>query len=218
MTVNHGRRALVGAMLVLGGLAGCATRPTAFYTLSSDIEPKQPRPTKGMTIGLGPVTLPAYLDRPDIVTREGTNEMRLAEFHRWAEPLEPLLARIMAQDLYALLDAQDVIPLPQRRDTRLDRVVEVDVGRLDADETGKVIFDARWWVYQGDGETLLASGHSQITEQGAPPPDYAAIVAAMSRAVGVATGDIAGAIRGAPVPAAKGAGEPNRKVVRRPAA
>ena len=218
MTINRGRRAVAAAIL-LGGLAACAaTRPTAFYTLSSDATPKQPRSTKGMVIGLGPVSLPAYLDRPDIVTREGMNEMRLAEFNRWAEPLEPLLARIMAQDLYALLDAQDVIPLPQRRDTRLDRVVEVDVGRLDADETGKVIFDARWWVYQGDGETLLASGHSQITEQGAPPPDYAAIVAAMSRAVGVATGDIAGAIRGAPVPAAKGAGEPNRKVVRRPAA
>ena len=106
MTINRGRRAVAAAIL-LGGLAACAaTRPTAFYTLSSDATPKQPRSTKGMVIGLGPVSLPAYLDRPDIVTREGMNEMRLAEFNRWAEPLEPLLARIMAQDLYALLDAQ----------------------------------------------------------------------------------------------------------------
>ena len=44
------------------------------------------------------------------------------------------------------------------------------------------MFDARWRVYRGDNETLIVSGRSQITEQGAPVPDYNAIVAAMSRA------------------------------------
>jgi uncharacterized lipoprotein YmbA len=107
----------------------------------------------------------------------------------------------MAQDLYALLDADDVIPLPQRRDVPLDRVVEVDVALLDADATGRVSFDARWRVYGANGDTLLTSGHSMITEQGAPPPDYDAIVAAMSRAVAAGTRDIATAIAGkAPVP------------------
>ena len=76
--------------------------------------------------------------------------MRLAEFYQWAEPLEPLLTRIMAEDLYALLDASDVIPIPQRGDIRLDRVIEVDIGRFDADEAGEVTLDARWRIYGGD--------------------------------------------------------------------
>ena len=83
-------------------------------------------------IGLGPLTLPQYLDRPDIVTRAGANQMRLGDFSQWAEPLEPLLTRIMAEDLYALLGAKDVIPIPQRGDLPLDRVVEVDFARFDA--------------------------------------------------------------------------------------
>jgi uncharacterized lipoprotein YmbA len=108
----------------------------------------------------------------------------------------------MAQDLYALLEAKDVLPVPQRRDVELDRVIAVDVTRLDADQTGAVVLDARWWVFEGDGSTLLASGRSLVNEQGAPPPDYAAIAAAMSRAVAAASKDIATAIRGdAPVPA-----------------
>jgi uncharacterized lipoprotein YmbA len=107
----------------------------------------------------------------------------------------------MAEDLYALTGASDVIPIPQRGDLPLDRVVEVDVARFDADEAGEVKLDARWRVYRGDGETPVASGRSQVAEQGAAVPDYDAIVAAMSRAVAAGTRDIATAIAGkAPVP------------------
>lgn len=200
MTIRKDWRPRRAALVVVAGVAlsACvAAQPTSFYTLSAESAGKAaPRSERGLIIGLGPVTLPAYLDRPDIVTREGPNQMRLAEFHRWAEPLGPLLERIMAQDLYALLEAKDVIPVPQRRDVELDRVIEIDVTRLDADQTGAVVFDARWWVYEGDGSTLMASGRSLINEQGAPPPDYAAIAAAMSRAVAAASKDIATAIRG----------------------
>ena len=167
-------------------LAGCAqTAPTNFYTLSSATEPNvAKRSARGLVIGLGPISLPQYLDRPDIVTRDGPNQMRLADLNKWAEPLEPLLTRIMSEDLYALLDAEDVIPIPQRGDVPLDRIVEVDISRFDAGDTGEVVLDARWRIYKGDNETLLTSGRSRVTEQGAPPPDYDAIVAAMSRAVG----------------------------------
>ena len=190
--------------LLLAGAAACTpTRPTEFYTLATVTGPAaRPGGSEGLTIGLGPISLPQYLDRPEIVTREGTNQMRLAEFHRWAEPLEPLITRIMAEDLYALLDARDVSPLPQRGDLPLDRAVEVDIGRFDADAAGEVVLDARWRLYRGDSTELLASGRSLVREPAAPVPDYAAIVAAMSRAVGQVSEEIAQAIAGPPpVPA-----------------
>lgn len=195
---------LLGALTLSAAVAGCAvTQPTNFYTLSPATEPNvAKRSADGLVIGLGPITLPQYLDRPEIVTREGANQMRLSEFSKWSEPLEPLLTRIMAEDLYALLDANDVIPVPQRGDIPLDRVIEVDISRFDADATGQVVLDARWRVYQGDNETLLASGRSQVSEQGAPVPDFDAIVAAMSRALGQASEEIAKAIASPPkVPA-----------------
>ena len=197
--LSPGRRAWA-VLAVVGLLAGCtATQPTSFYTLAPVTgQGVEKRAADGLVIGLGPITLPQYLDRPGIVTREGANQMRLAELHQWAEPLEPLLTRIMAEDLYALLDASDVIPIPQRGDIPLDRVVEVDIGRFDADAAGQVVLDARWRVYQGDNETLLASGRSQVAEQGAPVPDYTAIVAAMSRAVGQVSEEIARAIAAPP--------------------
>ena len=196
-----------GLLGLMALLAGCATtKPTNFYTLSRTTEPEVAKlPATGLVIGLGPLTIPQYLDRPDIVTREGANQMRLAEFDKWAESLEPLLTRIMAEDLYSLLDASDVIPIPQRGDVALDRVVEVDINRFDADASGQVVLDARWRIYKGDNETLLASGRSMITEQGPPVPGYDGIVAAMSRALGRASKEIAQAISAPPqAPARRG--------------
>ncbi|MFO1048622.1 MAG: PqiC family protein [Geminicoccaceae bacterium] len=200
MTAKRALATLVLAAALGGTLAGCAqTPPTTFYTLSTSSEPTvAKRSAQGLVIGLGPITLPQYLDRPDIVTRRGANQMRLADLNKWAEPLEPLLTRIMAEDLYALLDANDVIPVPQRGDLPLDRIVEVDIGRFDADETGAVVLDARWRIYRGDNETLLASGRSLVNEQGAAVPDYNSIVAAMSRAVGQVSQQIADAIASPP--------------------
>lgn len=202
MTARRRDALLVTLGIAIFALAGCAqTAPTNFYTLSSATEPSvAKRSARGLVIGLGPITLPQYLDRPDIVTRAGPNQMQLADLNKWAEPLEPLLTRIMSEDLYALLDAEDVIPIPQRGDVPLDRIVEVDFSRFDATDTGEVVLDARWRVYKGDNETQLASGRSRITEQGAPPPDYNAIVAAMSRAVGRASEEIAAAIASPPAP------------------
>ena len=198
------RWAALGSFLMLAAAAGCTqSAPTRYYTLSTATQQQTAQHSaKGLVIGLGPLSLPQYLDRPDIVTRAGAHQMKLAEQSKWAEPLEPLLTRIMAEDLYALTGASDVIPVPQRGDLPLDRVVEVDFTRFDASEAGEVTLDDRWRVYRGDYDTLVASGRSQTAEQGAAVPDYDAIVAAMSRAVGQLSAEIAAAIpTGVPVTA-----------------
>lgn len=185
-------------------LAGCAQiQPSRFYTLATTkIETPTAKRDKQLMIGLGPVTLPEYLNRPDLVTRSGQTQMELAELDKWAEPLESLVSRTLAEDLLVLVAAKDVVPVPQRRDINLDRVVEVDIIRFDADETGHVVLDARWRVYGRNGDRLLISSRSTVSEQGAPPPDYNAIVTAMSNALTQLSREIAAAIRGdAPPPA-----------------
>jgi uncharacterized lipoprotein YmbA len=196
---RHPPGALCGVLLSAALVACAQSQPTKFYTLSTATQHQTAQHSgKGLVIGLGPLTLPQYLDRPDIVTRAGANQMKLGEFNKWAEPLEPLLTRIMAEDLYSVLDASDVIPIPQRGELQLDRVVEVDFARFDATEAGEVKLDARWRVYRGDNETLVGSGRSMIAEQGAAVPDYDAIVAAMSRTVGRLSSEIAAAIANPP--------------------
>ena len=91
-----------------------------------------------------------------------------------------------------------MVQLPSRGSVEPYFGVAVTIDRFDADETGRVVLDARWRVYQTDDGRTVRSGRRVAVEQGAPPPDYPAVVAAMGRAVG----DLAGAVAPA-VPAGK---------------
>jgi uncharacterized protein len=178
-------------------LASCAdSQPTRFYTLAAlqdapDTAMRATRPE--LTVGVGPVTLPPYLDRPQLVTRAGTNRVVLADFDSWAEPLDGLFARVLAENLALRLGTDDVLLLPQRRLVPLDYQVEVDVSRFDVDTSGDAVLEARWWVLDGDDERLLRNGHSSITEP-IQAGDPAAAAAGLSRALGAMSHEIAQAI------------------------
>ncbi len=58
---------------------------------------------------------------------------------------------------------------------------------------GNAVLDARWWVYGRNGEKLLRSGRSTISEP-AEVGDYTAAAAALSRALGAMSQEIAQAI------------------------
>ena len=86
------RQAFLAGLMLLT-LAGCETSEQArLYTLSglpftAASASIQPASTSALAIGIGPVTLPFYLDRPQIVRRTSPNRLEIAEFDRWAEPL-----------------------------------------------------------------------------------------------------------------------------------
>jgi hypothetical protein len=102
---------VVGLML----LAACATgtsAPSRFYVLAPleapEAEPQLAPGERCLAIGIGPVEIPAYLDRPQIVTRLSNNELNLAEFDKWAEPLRDNLIRVLAENISSLLCTEPI--------------------------------------------------------------------------------------------------------------
>jgi uncharacterized lipoprotein YmbA len=176
-------------------VAGCSqSPPTEFYTLSGMQLPPGGSSARKTVIGVGPVTLPDYLDRPQIVTRASGNRVILASFHSWVEPVDGMFTRVLVGNLSSLLATDNVVTLPQRRPMPLDYQVEVDVARFDADVTGRAVLDARWRVFGKDGDLLVGEGRSTIVEPVAEPGSYEAIVAAMSQALARMSSTIAGTI------------------------
>jgi uncharacterized lipoprotein YmbA len=184
------------ALGVLLLVSACAqTQPTRFYTLSG-LQPEAGEATEdGPAVGLEPVVLPDYLDRPQIVTRAGPNRMTLAEFDIWVEPLSGMFTRVLAQNLSGLLETEDVVILPELRDVRFDHHVQATVTRFDIGEDRQAVLDAVWAVYGRDGRRLVRQDRSRITEAVAEPGDYAAVAAALSRALEGLSRDIAEVIR-----------------------
>lgn len=173
--------------------AGCAsTRPTQFYTLSPAAAPPA-APPAGWAVSVGPVSVPAAVDRPQIVLQTGPNQVFIAEFDRWAAPLRQDIARIVAENLAGMLGASQSAVFPQLTADEASHRVIIDILRFESQLNGSAILDARWTVTApATGKTQ--NGRVKITEpvQGS---GYAEIAAAHSRALEKLSVMISGTIR-----------------------
>lgn len=172
--------------------------PARFYVLTgASRSPAAPAaaPGPGPAIGVGPVTLPAYLERTNIVTRRGA-EVEVAEFDRWGEPLGEGVPRAIAAHLGALLHTEDVVLFPWSAGTAIDRQVVVNVTRFDGTVGGDVLLEARWRVLGPDRKELLL--RSSTVRQPAGDSGYLGVVTAMSRSLAMLSEEIAQSIRGLP--------------------
>jgi uncharacterized lipoprotein YmbA len=147
----------------------------------------------GPAVGVGPVLLPAHLDRPQIVTRASENRLVLAEFHKWGEPLNTNFARALAEGLAVLLATEHVAIFPWRRAVPVDYQLEVRVARFAAGPDDNVLLRCRWTLSDKRGRTLVTKA-SSFTEP-ASPQDYDATVAAMSQTVAALAREVATALQ-----------------------
>jgi uncharacterized protein len=188
--------ALIVAVLIVSGCG--MTQPSRFYTLSSlsDAGAAKTVAQNDLAVGVGPISLPNYTDRPEMVRRTTPNEFELAEFERWAEPLQDVFSRVMIENLSVLLATDRVFVAPGRRATTVDYQVEVQVTRFDANVGGPAILAARWEIYDDDGKSLVID-RSTFTES-VDGEDYGAVATAMSRTVAALSREIASAITALP--------------------
>jgi uncharacterized lipoprotein YmbA len=196
------RRVLVDCVVVTLGVSllvvsGCAnTPPTRFYVLptltSADTAPGTSAVKRDITIGVGPVTLPPYLDRPQIVTRASRAKLNLAEFDQWAAPLHDNVSRLLAENLSLLIPTDYVVLAPWPRTTAIDYQVTVEVTRFDGGVGNEVVLAARWAIVNADGKELLMRKSQFQAPAGAQ--DYEATVIAMSRTLDALSREITTAI------------------------
>ncbi len=200
MRPSHAIIVFMSASLLLGGcLPGLGpTEPTKLYLLNSlyALEPNaQPVARLGdRTIAVGPVDLPQYTDRPQIITGSVQNEVQIGEFHRWAEPLKNNVFRVLADNLSVLLDTDRIVAFPWKQSTFVDYQIAVDVARFEGNLGNSAVLRARWMIFGDDGRKLLSSKHLTITEP-INGSDISDLVSAQSRILAQFSRQIAESIR-----------------------
>jgi len=199
--IIKGFRISVACVFVLSFL-GCGTsQPSHFYLLralspasaSGLSETKQ----SSLSIGLGPVTFPEYLDRPQIVTQASAHEVELAEFHKWAAPLKENFANVLQENLSALLSTDRIVQYPWKRSDPLDYQLSLEVIQFDGTKNQEAVLKVRWTLVGDDGEIVLQKKTSQFSEI-LGGPDYEDLVEAMSRMLASLAQEIADAIKTPP--------------------
>lgn len=203
MTKTPGRPALAAGralpFLLIAGACSLSPQPdlSRFYMLTAAREAPEvsTAATSDLSVGVGPVSFPGYLVRPQLVTRVGQNEVRISQNDRWAEPIERGFVRTLAENLESLLGTERIVLHPWYGSTSLDFSVRLEVHRFEADTLGTVTLDSHWFLEDGAGERLV-DRESDYRET-ADGDDVGARVAAQSRALGRLSREIAEEIRSA---------------------
>jgi uncharacterized protein len=178
------------ALLATLAIAGCSSsQPPRFYSLSATAVPGA---VTNVAVLVGPVTIPASVDRPQFVVQVAPNRVEVDEFNRWDAPLGDSVARVLASDLASELGTSQVAIAPLAN-FKPAYVVAIDIQRFDSIKDQAAILDTVWTV------RAIAGGatHSGRTSVRVPVQSngYDALAAAHSDAMAKLSADIAASIR-----------------------
>jgi uncharacterized lipoprotein YmbA len=189
------RRSLLALMLIpMLMLAACGSPlKERFYVLSASPMPAPAPGGLSYRVGVGPVSVPAAVDRPQIVLRVNANRVALQEQSRWAEPLKESIPRVVASNLAVLLGDAQVAADAQDAAVPADCRVTIDIQRFDSVLGEAATLEVLWRVIISSGGTAT-NGRFLIREP-AGGQGYDALAAAHSRARAALSQDIAAEIR-----------------------
>lgn len=193
---------MLSALVTIGW--GCATtQPTEFYMLSALPSPEHQAEAEleysERSLGVGPVTFPQYLNRPQIVTRASRYKLTLDEFNKWAEQLEGNFTQVVAENLSILLSTEQVYLFPWELENSVDYQLVMDVLEFDGNPSGDATLLVRWSLVNADEETVAVKRKSRFTRT-PDGDDYESLVEALSETVADLSREIAEAVKALPEP------------------
>ncbi|MFA5114813.1 MAG: PqiC family protein [Candidatus Omnitrophota bacterium] len=189
---------MVTAALVFSlALGGCISIPKSpnprFYTLSAtakgDVTGKADIPPD-VIIGIGPVKIPEYLNRPQIVTQDKKKMLNFAEFDRWGEQLDFGINRLIYENLAVLLPGATTEMFPWNLLIPVKYQVVVNVIRLDSELDKDLSFVAQCSVLDLESKQMVFTKRVQI-RQPIVPQSYPGLVQALNVVVTSLSKDIA---------------------------
>ncbi len=184
--------------MILTGCIGGTSKPSKFYLLRSMENPRNSLPTAGnedsVSVLIGPITLPAYLDRTQMVTVAGKHELVLDEFNRWAEPLKDNFYHVLMENISLLLNTADVYTYNSDGSTTADYQVVIYVTRFDGVPGGDVGLNAFWSIIDEKDRSVLIKRKS-VFRTAVPAVGTAGMVEALNRTLTEMSHEIASALQ-----------------------
>ena len=139
--------------LFIGGCFGGYSPTSRFYQLQAESNLAAVS-AKKFSLGIEEVSLPDYLDKPQIIVmEENSPQMSISELQRWGEPLESMIRRTVVADM-ALLLPEAMVKSQVLLSERFDYLAEIQIVRFDMIAGQKAVLEAWWYLYGASGQTL----------------------------------------------------------------
>ena len=193
------RSAFAWGMVVLTlALSGCMRNnaPVQFYLLNADSgiadTVSVPAASQDPVIGLGPIRIPEYLNRPQMIVAIADNQYRLFENHRWAEPLDQNISLALFKALPRQLGTDRIVRFPWSQRQVLDYQIGIDILEFNLDASGQSRLIAQWFIKRKDKPAIDKRSTYQFP---ASTTDHALMVKAQSQCLTKLGEEISGALR-----------------------
>jgi len=143
-----------------------------------------------VALGIGPITIPETINRPNIVIPLDSNQLDVAEYHRWSEPLVENISRVVITNLAARTRLNRLYAYPWLGND-VDYRIRMDVLQMIGRPEEQVRFQVRWQILKGDKPAQLLMTRISDYQESVSDDGYSALVAAYSRLLGQLSDEIA---------------------------
>lgn len=173
-------------------MSGCGTSPPVRYFNLQPLPSAAAEDNAGdIVVGLGPLGIPGYLTRPQIVTRGAHGEVLIDDFRRWAESVDESIHRIVAANVESLADGVTVLAYPYSTMLQLQYRIYGDVVRFDADQNGRALLIVQWGIISADRDVVVEPRRTRYEAMATNPADIGSVVTALNKVVADFSRDIA---------------------------
>ena len=189
-------------LLVLVTFTGCLkrSRPVVLHTLRPLLleENRSASPGAPLALEILPVQIPDMLQRPQIVSVQGPDRLGLSEVHRWGNPLEKDIQRVLIENLGALLGSDAITAYPHGERVKASYRLALEVQSLEGQQGGMLKLSATWTLTRPEGGQAVILRREHLQEP-VPNSDPDALVAAHSRILAALSREIATALKRLPL-------------------
>ena len=189
------RNVCVTIFVVTMMLTACGrTPPAKFYTLQpAERAALGNSISRDVALAVGPVAIPAAMDRAEIVTHDADNAVSFSEFHRWAGPLQESIASVLAQNIGSLLETERITPFTKENIFQASHRVVININRYESRLSKEFLLNATWSIKDLEGRKPLLI-HNSIIREPLTSANYEELVAAQSKALAELSQQIAAGI------------------------
>lgn len=184
-------------ILSVFGFAGClsvSNSPEARFYALTPVEDSQGiekyNIPSDIIIGFGPLSIPEYLSRPQIVTMDKDNLLEFSQFDRWGESLDSALDSLISRDLEVLLSGAVVESYPWNPAIPVKYQVIVEVTALEIRMDREMFLAAQWSLIDAANGKMLSIKKAEFRDP-VEPRNYFGIARTLSRQTALLAGQIA---------------------------
>jgi len=187
----------VGLILIISGCISIPNSPTSRFYMLSIVDENQVSKkidlASNMVIGVGPVKIPEYLNRPQMVTLSKEKMLQIAQFDRWGESLDLGVASLIREDLTVMLPKAKLTLYPWNSSVVVKYQVIAEIVQLDSELNGDMSFVVQWMIIDVQNSKVMIIKRSAF-HQPIIPPNYSGLAKTLSSACASLSSQIAEAL------------------------